>query len=36
VALRRDKIEVSAWGFLKLGLLVTPPALVAAMAFAIW
>jgi len=35
VALRRDKIEVSAWHFLKLGLLVTPPALVAALALAI-
>jgi len=28
VALRRDKIEVSAW-LLRLGLLVTPPALLA-------
>src|SRR5882724_6994990 len=32
VALRRDKIEISAWRFLKLGLLVTPPALLAALA----
>jgi arsenical pump membrane protein len=36
VALRRHKIEVSAWRFLKLGLLVTPAALVAALALAIW
>jgi len=35
VALRRDKIEISAWRFLKLGLLVTPPALLAALAAAI-
>ncbi|MHC2265940.1 Na+/H+ antiporter NhaD/arsenite permease-like protein [Bradyrhizobium diazoefficiens] len=35
VALRREKIEVGAWPFLKLGLLVTPPALVAALAAAI-
>jgi arsenical pump membrane protein len=36
VALRREKIELSAWSFLKLGLLVTPPALLAALAIAIW
>jgi arsenical pump membrane protein len=36
VALRRDKIEISAWRFLRLGLLVTPPALLAALAAAIW
>jgi arsenical pump membrane protein len=36
VALRREAIEISAWRFLRLGLLVTPPALVAAMAAAIW
>jgi arsenical pump membrane protein len=30
-ALRREKIEVSAWQFLKLGVIVTPPALVAAL-----
>nr|WP_249145894.1 arsenic transporter [Bradyrhizobium diazoefficiens] len=36
VALRREKIEVGAWPFLKLGLLVTPPALIAALAAAIW
>ncbi|MGC2084779.1 MAG: arsenic transporter [Bradyrhizobium sp.] len=35
-ALRREKIEVTAWQFLKLGLIVTPPALVAALAAAIW
>jgi len=35
VALRREKIELSAWSFLKLGLLVTPPALLAALALAI-
>jgi arsenical pump membrane protein len=35
VALRREKIEVGAWPFLKLGLLVTPPALIAALAAAI-
>jgi arsenical pump membrane protein len=34
VALRREKIEVGAWAFLKLGLLVTPPALIAALAVA--
>jgi len=34
VALRREKIEVGAWTFLKLGLLVTPPALIAALALA--
>ena len=36
VALRREKIDVTAWRFLKIGLLVTPPALVAALAAAIW
>jgi len=36
VALRRDKIEISAWRFLRLGLLVMPPALLAALAAAIW
>ena len=30
VALRREKIEVTAWRFLCSGLLVTPPALLAA------
>jgi arsenical pump membrane protein len=31
VALRRQKIEVTAWRFLRIGVLVTPPALVAAL-----
>ena len=35
VALRREKIELGAWPFLKLGLVVTPPALIAALAAAI-
>jgi len=35
VALRREKIEVTAWRFLKLGALVMPPALFAALAAAI-
>jgi len=35
VALRREKIEVTAWRFLCIGLLVTPPALLAALAAAI-
>ena len=34
VALRRERIEVGGWLFLKLGLLVTPPALIAALAAA--
>ncbi|NPV23356.1 arsenic transporter [Bradyrhizobium aeschynomenes] len=34
-ALRREKIEVTAWQFLKIGLVTTPPALVAALAAAI-
>ncbi|CCD85209.1 putative Arsenical pump membrane protein, ArsB [Bradyrhizobium sp. ORS 285] len=34
-ALRREKIEVSAWQFLKIGLVATPPALIAALAAAI-
>jgi arsenical pump membrane protein len=36
VALRREKMDVSAWRFLRLGLLVAPPALFAALAAAIW
>ena len=36
VALRREMLDVSAWRFLRLGLLVTPPALLAALAAAIW
>jgi len=35
VALRREGLQVSAWRFLRLGLLVAPPALVAALAAAI-
>ncbi len=35
VALRREKIDVTAWRFLQIGALVTPPALVAALALAI-
>ncbi|MGJ4960247.1 arsenic transporter [Bradyrhizobium sp. HKCCYLRH2015] len=35
-ALRREKIEVTAWQFLKIGLVATPPALIAALAAAIW
>ncbi|CCD91402.1 putative arsenite permease [Bradyrhizobium sp. ORS 375] len=35
-ALRREKIEVSAWQFLKIGLVATPPALIAALAAATW
>jgi arsenical pump membrane protein len=36
VALRREKIDVSFWRFLQIGALVTPPALLAALAAAIW
>jgi alkylation response protein AidB-like acyl-CoA dehydrogenase len=36
VALRREKIEVGAWTFLKLGLLVTSPALIAALTSTVW
>jgi arsenical pump membrane protein len=36
VALRREKIDVSFWRFLQIGALVTPPALLAALATAIW
>ena len=35
VALRRQKIAVTAWRFLRLGALVTPPALLAALAAAV-
>ena len=31
VALRREKIEVTAWRFLTIGALVMPPALIAAL-----
>jgi arsenical pump membrane protein len=34
VALRREKIDVTAWRFLQVGMLVTPPALLAALAMA--
>ncbi len=36
VALRRQKIEITAWRFLKIGVFVTLPALLAALAAAIW
>jgi len=36
VALRREQIELRAWPFLKLGMLVMPPALIAALAAAMW
>jgi arsenical pump membrane protein len=32
-ALRREGVAVTAWGFLRLGALVMPPALVAALAW---
>ncbi|MBV9531955.1 MAG: arsenic transporter [Bradyrhizobium sp.] len=35
VALRREEIMVTAWRFLQIGVLVTPPALLAALAAAI-
>lgn len=35
-ALRREGLGVSAWHFLRLGVLITPPALIAALAAAIW
>jgi arsenical pump membrane protein len=35
VALRRQRIAVTAWRFLRLGVLVTPPALLAALAVAV-
>jgi len=36
VALRRERQSVSAWGFLRLGLLVTPPALLLSIGTAVW
>jgi arsenical pump membrane protein len=36
VALRREKIHVGAWHFLRVGLLVTPPAVIATLAAALW
>jgi arsenical pump membrane protein len=35
VALRREKIDVTAWRFLQIGALVMPPALIAALAIAL-
>jgi arsenical pump membrane protein len=35
-ALRRERLSVGAWRFLKLGLLVAPPALLAALAATLW
>jgi arsenical pump membrane protein len=35
VALRRENIHITAWSFLRIGALVTPPALIAALAVAI-
>ena len=34
-ALRREGLSVGAWAFLKLGALVTPPALLLALAAAL-
>ncbi len=36
VALRREGLHVGAWQFLRLGIVVMPPALLAALAAAIW
>jgi arsenical pump membrane protein len=36
VALRREGIDVSAWQFMRLGIVVMPPALLAALAAVIW
>lgn len=36
VALRREELNLTAWRFLRLGLVVMPPALLAALASAIW
>jgi arsenical pump membrane protein len=36
VALRREGLDVSAWHFLRLGIVVMPPALLAALAAVIW
>jgi arsenical pump membrane protein len=35
-ALRQEELDVSPWHFLRLGLLVMPPALIAALTAAIW
>jgi len=36
VALRREELHVGAWHFLRLGIVVMPPALLAALAAVIW
>jgi Na+/H+ antiporter NhaD/arsenite permease-like protein len=36
VALRREGEHVSAWGFLRLGVMVAPPAIILAIGMAIW
>jgi arsenical pump membrane protein len=36
LALRREKVEVTTWQFLRLGMVVTPPALLAALAATFW
>jgi len=36
IAVRREGLHVSAWGFLKLGVLVMPPALIGALAMLMW
>jgi arsenical pump membrane protein len=36
VALRREGVEVSAWRFLKLGMVVMPPALILTLASFVW
>jgi arsenical pump membrane protein len=36
VALRREGQDVSAWGFLRLGLVVAPPALLLSIGTAVW
>jgi arsenical pump membrane protein len=36
VALRREGVEVSAWRFLKLGMVVMPPALILALSALVW
>jgi arsenical pump membrane protein len=36
VALRREQVAVSAWQFLRLGIVVMPPALILAIASAVW
>jgi arsenical pump membrane protein len=36
IALRREGVDVGAWRFLKLGMVVMPPALILAMASVVW